>query len=105
MGKKNIKHSGHMLVNYNVLFKALDIYINWKVDRDVMNVLFNNYFPFIVEAVVEFDYVAQEHDELTLRKGDVITSIKTQPGGWWEGTLNGKRGMFPDNFVKVIRND
>ncbi|PSN35910.1 hypothetical protein C0J52_07177 [Blattella germanica] len=56
----------------------------------------------MVEAVVEFDYVAQEHDELTLRKGDVITSIKTQPGGWWEGTLNGKRGMFPDNFVKMI---
>ena len=21
--------------------------------------------------------------------------------GWMEGTLNGKRGMFPDNFVKV----
>jgi SH3 domain-containing kinase-binding protein 1 len=56
---------------------------------------------FSVEAVVEFDYVAQEHDELNLRKGDVITNIKTQPGGWWEGTLNGKRGMFPDNFVKV----
>ena len=21
--------------------------------------------------------------------------------GWCEGTLNGKRGMFPDNFVKI----
>ncbi|XP_069680534.1 SH3 domain-containing kinase-binding protein 1 isoform X2 [Periplaneta americana] len=59
----------------------------------------------MVEAVVEFDYVAQETDELTLRKGDVITNIKTQPGGWWEGTLNGKRGMFPDNFVKVSESD
>jgi len=56
---------------------------------------------FPVEAVVEFDYVAQEVDELNLRKGDVITDIKKQPGGWWEGTLSGKRGMFPDNFVKV----
>lgn len=56
----------------------------------------------MVEAVVEFDYVAQEADELNLRKGDVITNIKTQPGGWWEGTLSGKRGMFPDNFVKVL---
>lgn len=55
-----------------------------------------------IEAVVEFDYVAQEPDELTLRKGDVITNIKTQPGGWWEGTLGNKRGMFPDNFVKVV---
>jgi hypothetical protein len=22
--------------------------------------------------------------------------------GWWEGTLRGKTGMFPDNFVKVV---
>jgi hypothetical protein len=22
-------------------------------------------------------------------------------GGWWEGTLKGKGGLFPDNFVKV----
>ena len=50
---------------------------------------------------MEFDYVAQEVDELNLRKGDVITDIKRQSGGWWEGTLSGKRGMFPDNFVKV----
>lgn len=29
------------------------------------------------------------------------------PGGWWEGTLasNGKRGMFPDNFVRVLEPD
>ncbi|GFG33913.1 hypothetical protein Cfor_07157, partial [Coptotermes formosanus] len=54
------------------------------------------------DAVVEFDYLAQEPDELNLKKGDVITNIKTQPGGWWEGTLSGKRGMFPDNFVKVL---
>ncbi|EDW84494.2 uncharacterized protein Dwil_GK14156 [Drosophila willistoni] len=26
------------------------------------------------------------------------------PGGWWQGTLkaNGKTGMFPDNFVRVL---
>ena len=23
------------------------------------------------------------------------------PGGWWEGVLNNKRGMFPSNFVRV----
>lgn len=56
-----------------------------------------------IEAVVEFDYKAQEPDELTIKKGDVITEIHKQPGGWWEGFLGrtGKRGMFPDNFVKV----
>lgn len=55
-----------------------------------------------MEAIVEYNYEAQEPDELTLKKGDVITEIKVMLGGWWEGTLRDKRGMFPDNFVKVI---
>ncbi|XP_011876612.1 PREDICTED: SH3 domain-containing kinase-binding protein 1 isoform X2 [Vollenhovia emeryi] len=55
-----------------------------------------------MEAIVEYNYVAQEEDELTLRKGDIITEIKMMLGGWWEGTLRDKRGMFPDNFVKVL---
>ncbi|KAG7211816.1 hypothetical protein KM043_011047 [Ampulex compressa] len=55
-----------------------------------------------MEAVVEYNYVAQEPDELTLKKGDIITEIKVMLGGWWEGTLRDKRGMFPDNFVKVL---
>ncbi|KAL0123132.1 hypothetical protein PUN28_007637 [Cardiocondyla obscurior] len=55
-----------------------------------------------MEAIVEHNYVAQQDDELTLKKGDIITEIKTMLGGWWEGTLRDKRGMFPDNFVKVL---
>ncbi|XP_011049336.1 PREDICTED: SH3 domain-containing kinase-binding protein 1 isoform X3 [Acromyrmex echinatior] len=55
-----------------------------------------------MEAIVEYNYVAQEDDELTLKKGDIITGIKMMLGGWWEGTLRDKRGMFPDNFVKIL---
>lgn len=53
---------------------------------------------------MEFDYAASELDELNLLKGAVITNIKTQPGGWWHGTIasTGKSGMFPDNFVKLL---
>ncbi|CAG5076095.1 Similar to SH3KBP1: SH3 domain-containing kinase-binding protein 1 (Homo sapiens) [Cotesia congregata] len=54
-----------------------------------------------MEALVEFNYVAQEPDELTIRKGDIIKDVKIMSEGWWEGTLRDKRGMFPDNFVKV----
>jgi len=54
-----------------------------------------------VEAVVTYDYSAQQEDELTLRVGDVIRGVVKMGGGWWEGVLNGRRGVFPDNFVKV----
>lgn len=54
-----------------------------------------------VEAVVEFDYEAQQDDELSLTVGDIIVNIRRDDGGWWEGELNGRRGLFPDNFVRV----
>jgi hypothetical protein len=50
---------------------------------------------------VDYDYTAELTDELSIRAGDVLTDVKQQDGGWWEGTLNGKRGLFPDNFVTV----
>ncbi|KAL7020055.1 hypothetical protein ACKWTF_011363 [Chironomus riparius] len=55
-------------------------------------------------AIVEFDYTANELDELSIAKGDLITNIKVQSGGWWYGTVSatGKSGMFPDNFVKLL---
>ncbi|XP_026704887.1 SH3 domain-containing kinase-binding protein 1 isoform X2 [Athene cunicularia] len=59
----------------------------------------------LVEAIVEFDYKAQHDDELTITVGDIITNIKKDDGGWWEGQLKGRRGLFPDNFVREIKKD
>uniref|UniRef100_A0A8D2J173 SH3 domain containing kinase binding protein 1 n=1 Tax=Varanus komodoensis TaxID=61221 RepID=A0A8D2J173_VARKO len=59
----------------------------------------------LVEAVVEFDYKAQHDDELTITVGDIITHIRKDDGGWWEGQLKGRRGLFPDNFVREIKKD
>ncbi|XP_026147790.1 SH3 domain-containing kinase-binding protein 1 isoform X2 [Mastacembelus armatus] len=59
----------------------------------------------MVEAVVEFDYEAQQDDELTLTVGDIIVNIRRDDGGWWEGELNGRRGLFPDNFVREIKKE
>uniref|UniRef100_A0A8C0G4X6 SH3 domain containing kinase binding protein 1 n=1 Tax=Chelonoidis abingdonii TaxID=106734 RepID=A0A8C0G4X6_CHEAB len=58
-----------------------------------------------LEAIVEFDYKAQHDDELTITVGDIITNIKKETGGWWEGQLKGRRGLFPDNFVREIKKD
>ncbi|XP_057680307.1 SH3 domain-containing kinase-binding protein 1 isoform X1 [Corythoichthys intestinalis] len=59
----------------------------------------------LVEAVVEFDYEAQQDDELSLSVGDVIVNIRRDDGGWWEGELGGRRGLFPDNFVREIKKE
>lgn len=58
-------------------------------------------FLFVVEVLVEFEYDAEQEDELTIRVGNVIKNVQMSEGGWWEGELNGKKGLFPDNFVKV----
>ncbi|XP_067674614.1 SH3 domain-containing kinase-binding protein 1-like isoform X3 [Haliotis asinina] len=57
----------------------------------------------MVEAVVDFAYEAEQEDELTLKIGDIIKNVIQSDGGWWEGELNGKKGMFPENFVKLLK--
>ncbi|KAM5196712.1 SH3 domain-containing kinase-binding protein 1 isoform 5-T5 [Hipposideros larvatus] len=59
----------------------------------------------MVEAIVEFDYQAQHDDELTISVGEIITHIRKEAGGWWEGQVNGRRGLFPDNFVREIKKE
>ncbi|XP_051853070.1 CD2-associated protein isoform X4 [Antechinus flavipes] len=60
----------------------------------------------MVDYIVEYDYDAVHDDELTIRIGDVIRNVKKlEEEGWLEGELNGRRGMFPDNFVKEIKRE
>ncbi|XP_026640605.1 SH3 domain-containing kinase-binding protein 1 isoform X6 [Microtus ochrogaster] len=56
---------------------------------------------------VIFPYEAQNDDELTIKEGDIVTLINKDciDVGWWEGELNGRRGVFPDNFVKLLPAD
>ncbi|XP_060907317.1 CD2-associated protein [Labrus mixtus] len=59
-----------------------------------------------MEVVVEYDYEALHEDELTLRPGDIIKNVRyVEEDGWMEGDLNGKRGLFPDNFVKELKKE
>jgi hypothetical protein len=48
-----------------------------------------------MEVLVEYDYVAQNPDELTINKGDRIRNVTRKEEGWFEGELtnNGKRGL------------
>ncbi|XP_029459224.1 SH3 domain-containing kinase-binding protein 1 isoform X2 [Rhinatrema bivittatum] len=73
------------------------------IKRKIVNRLQANWSQ--VDAIVEFDYQAQHEDELTIAAGDIITNIKKEDGGWWEGEAKGRRGLFPDNFVRELKRD
>ncbi|KAM4636492.1 dynamin-binding protein isoform 2-T2 [Discoglossus pictus] len=45
---------------------------------------------------------AQLEEELDFREGDLITIIGAPEPGWFEGELNGRRGIFPEGFVEVV---
>ena len=61
--------------------------------------------PFREQARVLYPYEAQNEDELTINEGDIINvlSKEIEDQGWFKGELNGKVGVFPDNFVELIR--
>jgi len=52
------------------------------------------------KAKALYEYGAQTQDELSFSEGDVIEIIRKDPGGWWEGEMNGKRGWIPANYVE-----
>lgn len=61
--------------------------------------------PIREQAKVLYAYEAQNDDELTIREGDIINVIskEIEDQGWYKGELNGRIGVFPDNFVELIR--
>ncbi|GMG20575.1 unnamed protein product [Ambrosiozyma monospora] len=49
-----------------------------------------------------YDYHPQQPDDLELRVGaKVIIQEKMSPS-WWRGTSNGRTGVFPANYVKIV---
>ncbi|XP_056142161.1 SH3 domain-containing protein 21 isoform X2 [Lampris incognitus] len=56
-----------------------------------------------MEVLVLIDFEGIMGDEMTVRTGDVVKKVtKANEEGWLEGELNGKRGIFPANFVKEV---
>ncbi|XP_026118939.1 rho guanine nucleotide exchange factor 7-like isoform X1 [Carassius auratus] len=50
-----------------------------------------------------FNFQQTNEDELSFNKGDIIQVTRQEEGGWWEGSVNGKSGWFPSNYVKEIK--
>lgn len=50
-----------------------------------------------------FNFKQNNEDELSFSKGEVILVTRQEEGGWWEGSLYGKMGWFPSNYVREIK--
>lgn len=56
---------------------------------------------FACRARALYDYVAEQDDELSLTKGEVI-EVVTMEGEWWLGFVGDTHGTFPSNYVEVM---
>ena len=57
--------------------------------------------PAIVKAKALYPFQGQDASELTFQFNEEIVVLR-QGGEWWEGELNGRRGLFPSNYVKLV---
>ncbi|KAK6485664.1 rho guanine nucleotide exchange factor 7-like isoform X1 [Huso huso] len=61
----------------------------------------NSNHQLVVKA--RFNFQQTNEDELSFAKGEIIHVLRVEEGGWWEGTLNGKSGWFPSNYVREVK--
>jgi hypothetical protein len=53
---------------------------------------------------VLFSYQPKHEDELELKSDDVVDFLTEVEDGWWKGRLRGRVGVFPSNFVEMLKN-
>ena len=44
-------------------------------------------------------------DELAIQENQIIDVLQLVEEGWYEGMFNGKKGVFPSNYVVKIENN
>jgi len=58
--------------------------------------------PIITCVRALYTFNPTEPEDLSFEKGDVIKVVDQGDGNWWRGTLRGRTGAFPVNYVVSI---
>ncbi|XP_071663895.1 SH3 domain-containing protein 19 isoform X1 [Patagioenas fasciata] len=55
------------------------------------------------KAKALYDFHGENEDELSFKAGDTITELESVDEDWMSGEIQGKSGMFPKNFVQILK--
>uniref|UniRef100_A0A670ICB5 Intersectin 2 n=1 Tax=Podarcis muralis TaxID=64176 RepID=A0A670ICB5_PODMU len=55
----------------------------------------------VCQVIAMYDYRANNEDELSFSKGQLINVLNKEDADWWQGEINGSSGLFPSNYVKM----
>ncbi|KAI8904208.1 SH3 domain-containing protein [Powellomyces hirtus] len=57
-----------------------------------------------LRAKALYDCVGDSQEELSFKQGDTLLDVAPAPDeGWFTGKLNGRHGLFPGNYVRIIQ--
>lgn len=90
------------VIKFNSLNELVDYHRKASVSRNQTITLRDmEPDPSVITMLVQamFDFQPQETGELEFRRGDIITVTDKTDENWWEGTLNGRKGLFPATYV------
>ncbi|KZV85674.1 hypothetical protein EXIGLDRAFT_681655 [Exidia glandulosa HHB12029] len=51
---------------------------------------------------VLYDYNSGESTDLVIEAGDRVLIVEHSSEEWWKGELNGKTGLFPSSYVRIL---
>lgn len=77
-----------------LMFKILAfLEVSIKINPQIITI-------FLTDKVIAlYPYTAQNEDELSFEKDDIISVTGRDEASWWRGEKNGVTGLFPSNYV------
>uniref|UniRef100_A0A4W5KMJ2 Osteoclast-stimulating factor 1 n=1 Tax=Hucho hucho TaxID=62062 RepID=A0A4W5KMJ2_9TELE len=56
----------------------------------------------LMQVRAQYDFNAEEKDELSFKAGDIIEVLECSDMSWWKGRLRGQTGVFPSNYTNPV---
>ncbi|XP_070998656.1 GRB2-related adaptor protein 2-like isoform X2 [Oncorhynchus clarkii lewisi] len=56
----------------------------------------------LMQVRAQYDFNAEEKDELSFKAGDIIEVLECSDMSWWKGRLRGQMGVFPSNYTNPV---